>query len=163
MAYYGYMQHDDPAPPIARLWYQRVQACGYAGSGMGENIAYGYPTPQDVMNGWLNSPGHKANIENASYRAIGVGARRLDRLLGPGLRHDRRLRHGDPAVRHDRAERAGPADGHRRVDEPGQPDLGRGYRQRRRDRLPRVPRRHAGRDDGRHVVLEHRSRGRDDI
>ncbi len=74
MAYYGYMQHDDPAPPIARLWYQRVQACGYAGGGMGENIAYGYPTPQDVMNAWLNSPGHKANIENASYRAIGVGA-----------------------------------------------------------------------------------------
>jgi uncharacterized protein YkwD/chitodextrinase len=74
MAYYGYMQHDDPAPPIARLWYQRVQACGYTGGGMGENIAYGYPTPQDVMNGWLNSPGHKANIENASYRVIGVGA-----------------------------------------------------------------------------------------
>jgi uncharacterized protein YkwD/chitodextrinase len=74
MAYYGYMQHDDPAPPVARLWYQRVQACGYAGGGMGENIAYGYATPQDVMNGWLNSPGHKANIEEPSYRAIGVGA-----------------------------------------------------------------------------------------
>jgi uncharacterized protein YkwD/chitodextrinase len=74
MAYYRYMQHDDPAPPIARLWYQRVQACGYTGGGMGENIAYGYPTPQDVMTGWLNSPGHKANIENATYRVIGVGA-----------------------------------------------------------------------------------------
>jgi uncharacterized protein YkwD/chitodextrinase len=74
MAQYSYMQHDDPAPPIARLWYQRVQACGYTGGGMGENIAYGYRTPQDVMTGWLNSPGHKANIENASYRAIGVGA-----------------------------------------------------------------------------------------
>ena len=74
MAYYGYMQHDDPAPPISRLWYQRVQACGYNGGGMGENIAYGYATPQDVMNGWLNSPGHKANIENTSFRAIGVGA-----------------------------------------------------------------------------------------
>ena len=74
MAYYRYLQHDDPEPPIARLWYQRVQACGYAGSGMGENIAYGYATPQDVMNGWLSSAGHKANIENASYRVIGVGA-----------------------------------------------------------------------------------------
>jgi uncharacterized protein YkwD len=74
MAQYSYMQHDDPAPPIARLWYQRVQACGYTGGGMGENIAYGYRTPQDVMTGWLNSPGHKANIENGSYRSTGVGA-----------------------------------------------------------------------------------------
>ena len=73
MAYYGYMAHDDPAPPVARTWFQRVQACGYAGFGAGENIAYGYTTPQSVMNAWLNSPGHKANIENPSYRVIGVG------------------------------------------------------------------------------------------
>jgi uncharacterized protein YkwD/chitodextrinase len=74
MAYYGYMQHDDPAPPIVRTWFQRVQACGYPGSGAGENIAYGYTTPEAVMAGWLNSPGHKANIENPSYRVIGVGS-----------------------------------------------------------------------------------------
>ncbi len=73
MAYYGYMAHDDPAPPVARTWFQRVQACGYAGFGAGENIAYGFTTPQSVMNAWLNSPGHKANIENPSYRVIGVG------------------------------------------------------------------------------------------
>ena len=43
-------------------------------AGWGENIAYGYQTPSTVMNGWLNSAGHKANIENSTYRAIGVGA-----------------------------------------------------------------------------------------
>jgi len=76
MAEYQYMQHDDPAPPVARTVAQRLDACGYPAdtSGWGENIAYGYQTAQDVMNAWLNSPGHKANIENASYRAIGVGA-----------------------------------------------------------------------------------------
>jgi uncharacterized protein YkwD len=76
MAYYQYMQHDDPAPPVARTVSDRLAACGYPiGSvGWGENIAYGYQTPQDVMTAWLNSPGHKANIENASFRAIGVGA-----------------------------------------------------------------------------------------
>jgi uncharacterized protein YkwD len=74
MAAYGYMAHDDPAPPIARAWYQRVQACGYNRGSYGENIAYGYPSPQSVMNGWLNSPGHRANIENSSYRVLGVGA-----------------------------------------------------------------------------------------
>jgi len=76
MAYYQYMQHDDPAPPVARTVSDRLAACGYpiGTVGWGENIAYGYQTPQDVMNAWLNSPGHKANIESASYRAIGVGA-----------------------------------------------------------------------------------------
>jgi uncharacterized protein YkwD len=76
MAYYQYMQHDDPAPPVARTVSDRLAACGYPTTniGWGENIAYGYQTPQDVMNAWLNSAGHKANIENASFRAIGVGA-----------------------------------------------------------------------------------------
>jgi uncharacterized protein YkwD len=76
MAYYQYMQHDDPAPPVTRTVSDRLAACGYpmTNVGWGENIAYGYRTPQDVMNAWLNSPGHKANIENASFRAIGVGA-----------------------------------------------------------------------------------------
>ena len=39
----------------------------------GENIAQGYKTPQAVMNGWMNSSGHRANILNASYTEIGVG------------------------------------------------------------------------------------------
>lgn len=41
--------------------------------GSGENIAYGQRTPQDVMNGWMNSQGHRANILNGSYKKIGVG------------------------------------------------------------------------------------------
>jgi len=78
MAYYDYMQHDDPAPPLARTAADRLAACGYPiGSvGWGENIAYGYATPQAVLTAWLNSPGHRANIENASFRAIGVGVAR---------------------------------------------------------------------------------------
>ena len=39
----------------------------------GENIAKGYATPQAVVNGWMNSSGHRANILNASYTHIGVG------------------------------------------------------------------------------------------
>ena len=39
----------------------------------GENIAQGYRTPEAVMNGWMNSSGHRANILNASYTQIGVG------------------------------------------------------------------------------------------
>jgi uncharacterized protein YkwD len=74
MAQYLYMQHDDPAPPVARTVAQRLAACAYAGGGWGENIAYGYSTPEAVVQAWLNSPGHRANIENGSYAVIGVGA-----------------------------------------------------------------------------------------
>lgn len=39
----------------------------------GENIAYGQRTPEEVMKGWMNSPGHRANIMNQDFTAIGVG------------------------------------------------------------------------------------------
>lgn len=74
MAAYAYMQHDDPAPPVARTTAQRIAACGYGAGGWGENIAYGYSTPEAVMQGWLGSSGHRANIERSTYRVIGVGA-----------------------------------------------------------------------------------------
>ncbi len=38
----------------------------------GENIAYGYRSAEDVMNGWMNSSGHRANIMNKSFKSIGI-------------------------------------------------------------------------------------------
>jgi uncharacterized protein YkwD len=38
----------------------------------GENIAYGFTSAADVMNGWMNSPGHRANILSSTYTEIGV-------------------------------------------------------------------------------------------
>jgi uncharacterized protein YkwD len=73
MATYGYMAHDDPAPPVARTAADRVAACGYDG-GWGENIAVGFPTPAAVLAAWLQSPGHRANIENPAYVVTGAGA-----------------------------------------------------------------------------------------
>jgi uncharacterized protein YkwD len=73
MAGYGYFAHDDPAPPISRSAYQRATDCGYRGSSWGENIAWGYSSAQSVVNGWLGSPGHKANIENPGFSSTGVG------------------------------------------------------------------------------------------
>ena len=40
----------------------------------GENIAYGYATPAQVVNGWMNSEGHRKNILSSSYTKIGVGS-----------------------------------------------------------------------------------------
>ena len=39
----------------------------------GENIAWGQRTPQQVMEGWMNSSGHRANILNERFTSIGVG------------------------------------------------------------------------------------------
>ncbi len=39
----------------------------------GENIAYGQRSPQEVMQGWMNSSGHRANILNASFTTVGIG------------------------------------------------------------------------------------------
>ncbi len=78
MAGYRYLAHNDPAPPVARSVGDRLLACGYPSSsaGWGENIAYGYSSPSAVMQGWLGSPGHRANIERSSYSAIGIGVAR---------------------------------------------------------------------------------------
>jgi uncharacterized protein YkwD len=73
MARYGYMSHNDPAPPVARSVADRLAACGYTSGGWGENIAYGQRSAASVMQAWLGSPGHRANIERSSFRAIGVG------------------------------------------------------------------------------------------
>lgn len=50
----------------------RARAAGYA-SPIGENVAMGYPTPGAVMDAWMNSQGHRANILNCGAQAIGVG------------------------------------------------------------------------------------------
>lgn len=73
MAGAGYFAHDDPAP-ISRSAFQRARDCGFNGNAWGENIAWGYPTAQAVVNGWLASPGHRANIESPSFTSTGVGA-----------------------------------------------------------------------------------------
>ncbi len=53
-------------------WADRVRTY-YPTGGIAENIAAGYSTPADVVVGWMNSPGHKANILNGTMQGIGVG------------------------------------------------------------------------------------------
>lgn len=53
--------------------FQMIRDFGISFRSAGENIARGYATPQAVVNGWMNSSGHRANILNANYTHIGVG------------------------------------------------------------------------------------------
>ncbi|TDB91352.1 CAP domain-containing protein [Actinomadura sp. KC216] len=75
MAANGYFDHtsrngDSP--------WKRMEDAGYPSPGA-ENIAKGYSTAAAVMRGWMDSPGHRANILNCDLRAIGVG-----KASGPG-------------------------------------------------------------------------------
>ncbi|MBT2478833.1 CAP domain-containing protein [Streptomyces sp. ISL-94] len=52
---------------------QRITRAGYEWRTYGENVAYGYSTAAKVMEGWMNSPGHKRNILDCSFKEIGIG------------------------------------------------------------------------------------------
>jgi uncharacterized protein YkwD len=67
------LSHDDAAPTV-RSFSDRLGACGYPTATEGENIAMGYASAPAVVNGWLASPEHRANIEDPDFRAIGVAA-----------------------------------------------------------------------------------------
>lgn len=52
----------------------RSEQAGYSNwLALGENLAGGQPSPQSVVNAWMASPGHRANILNPNYTEIGVG------------------------------------------------------------------------------------------
>ena len=53
--------------------FDMMKAFGLSYRSAGENIAMGQTTPQAVVNAWMNSSGHRANILNASFTKIGVG------------------------------------------------------------------------------------------
>ncbi|WP_455755117.1 CAP domain-containing protein [Streptomyces olivaceoviridis] len=70
MAARGFFDHTDPDGDGPG---ERITAAGYRWSTYGENIAKGQQTPQAVMDSWMNSPGHRANILNCAFKDIGVG------------------------------------------------------------------------------------------
>ncbi|MFF5719756.1 CAP domain-containing protein [Streptomyces buecherae] len=51
----------------------RVTRAGYTWSSVGENIARGQADAEAVMDAWMKSPGHRANILNCSFRELGIG------------------------------------------------------------------------------------------
>ena len=70
MVDHRYFSHTSPTYGTP---FQMIRAFGLSYRTAGENIAYGQSTPQAVVNSWMNSSGHRANILNSSYTQIGVG------------------------------------------------------------------------------------------
>ncbi len=65
--FYSHTDPDGGAP------WDRAAAAGAARRTVGENIACGQRSPADVVEGWMNSPGHRANILKADFTHIGIG------------------------------------------------------------------------------------------
>lgn len=59
--------------PDGRHFSTALSDSGISFRGAGENIAWGQRSPEEVMNGWMNSEGHRANILNPNFTKIGVG------------------------------------------------------------------------------------------
>lgn len=70
MAKNGYFSHTSPTYGSA---FDMLKAAGISYRTAGENIAKGQKTAETVMNGWMNSSGHRANILSSGYTRIGVG------------------------------------------------------------------------------------------
>ena len=66
----NYFSHTSP---VYGSPFDMIKNFGISYRSAGENIAKGYTTPQAVVDAWMNSSGHRANILNASYTKIGVG------------------------------------------------------------------------------------------
>ncbi|MGW1375589.1 CAP domain-containing protein [Streptomyces sp. NPDC002446] len=75
MAARGFFDHTDPDGDTP---WDRARDKGVTNLG-GENIARGQANAQSVMDSWMDSPGHRANILNCEYKTLGVGAH-----FGPG-------------------------------------------------------------------------------
>ncbi|GAA3778643.1 CAP domain-containing protein [Streptomyces phyllanthi] len=69
MAKRGFFDHTDPE---GNTPWDRAAALGITDLG-GENIARGQATAEAVMEAWMNSPGHRANILNCDFKTLGVG------------------------------------------------------------------------------------------
>ena len=65
--YFSHTGKDGRSP------FDRMTDAGYSFAAAAENIAAGQRTPADVVEGWMNSAGHKKNILNCAYTEIGVG------------------------------------------------------------------------------------------
>jgi uncharacterized protein YkwD len=79
MATHGYFEHQDLAGQSPA---DRVRAVGYREKLVGENIAYGPETVDEVVKGWLDSPGHCENIMDPRFAEMGVAF-----AAGRGAKH----------------------------------------------------------------------------
>ena len=70
MASKGYFSHTGPDGSAPWKWFQ---AAGYRYEYAGENLAVNFNESEDVVDAWLKSPTHRANIMKANFTEVGIG------------------------------------------------------------------------------------------
>ena len=65
--YFSHTGSDGSSP------WDRLERVGYEYSVAAENIAVAYATPEEVVVGWLESPGHRENMVNCDFQEVGIG------------------------------------------------------------------------------------------
>lgn len=81
MASQNYWSHV--GPDGSQPW-SFVQQQRYEYQALGENLAYGFTDPSDVVKGWLNSPEHRANMLDPAYTNVGFGVVQAANFMGQG-------------------------------------------------------------------------------
>jgi len=59
--------------PDGKEPWQFITSTGYSYQTVGENLAYGFSNSTSTVTGWMNSPGHRANLLNANFQDVGFG------------------------------------------------------------------------------------------
>lgn len=72
MAQFDVMEHDLPQATLPTL-VSRASFVGYNYAWIGENIAFNYSDAAAVVDAWMNSPGHRANILSVNFTEVGAG------------------------------------------------------------------------------------------
>lgn len=95
MAARDYWSHNTPEgnPP-----WVFIDAAGYDYKTAGENLAYGFDNSTETVIGWMNSPGHKANILNTGYVDVGFGIANSANYQGTGPQTIVVAMYGSPQV-----------------------------------------------------------------
>lgn len=66
----GYFDHESPSGTTVR---ERSRTAGYNWSAIGENLAFGQTSVDEVVETWMDSPGHRKNILSRNFSELGVG------------------------------------------------------------------------------------------
>lgn len=95
MAARDYWSHNTPEGNPPWVFFD---AAGYDYATAGENLAYGFDSSTEAVAGWMNSPGHRANIMNTGYVDVGFGIANSPDYQGTGPETIVVAMYGSPAV-----------------------------------------------------------------
>lgn len=76
-----YWSHTTPDEQMPWVF---VEKAGYKYQKAGENLAYGFASNQETVNGWMNSPSHRQNVLDVSYSEVGFGIAQSPDFIGNG-------------------------------------------------------------------------------